>query len=71
MSSSGGVNPKCLGCIRDCKQAGFVKIVVCPLFERKPSPEEMERIADEIEEVGRKAEELQRRVMEILRSAKG
>ena len=69
MSSSEGINPRCLACINSCKQSSFVRIVICPLFERKPSPEAMEGIAEEIEEVERKVEELHERVTEIIKSA--
>ena len=26
------INPKCLSCMRKCKQKAYVKIVKCPLF---------------------------------------
>ncbi len=70
MSSTESINSKCIGCMNTCKQASFVKIVACPLFQRKPSSEAMEGIAEEIEKVEREAEELHEKITEILKSAR-
>lgn len=61
-------NRLCAMCAGTCKQDGTAHIVRCPMFRKRVTKREFERLVDDLDVMEERADEIRRRARDLVRS---